>query len=152
MKIVVIADSLHSMATKLLTDSGLQVVDTSANKSELIPALRSANAVIVRSATKITENILEQAHVGARVFACRAEGRAGLQTVDKVGRLSPVAPTPGGLWKGSGDPRFLSSLIDLYICRYLFKQQRWGVGFHPTVSEVDLGVKIPGVMRDVPAF
>ena len=58
---VVIADQLHPDAINILTSAGLEVIDISNNKSELVLHIKDAHAIIVRSATKVTEELLNQA-------------------------------------------------------------------------------------------
>ncbi|OLS28007.1 MAG: (S)-sulfolactate dehydrogenase [Candidatus Heimdallarchaeota archaeon LC_2] len=69
---VVIADQLHPDANSILTEAGLDVIDISNNKNELFANIKDAHAIIVRSATKVTKELLD--------FApnLRIIGRAGV--------------------------------------------------------------------------
>ncbi len=97
MRKVVIADQLHPDATKILTEAGFDVHDISKDKSELTTTIKDAHAIIVRSATKVTRELLDR---GSNL---KIIGRAGvgldnvdLQECDKRGIKvvnSPEGPT-----------------------------------------------------------
>lgn len=58
---VIIADALHPSASSLLTEKGLVVQDLSGNKDQLYSSLKEAQAIIVRSATKVNTELLDHA-------------------------------------------------------------------------------------------
>ncbi len=58
---VIIADSLSHETHDMLTNEGFTVVDVSKEKSRLLDEIADAHALIVRSATKVTQELLEHA-------------------------------------------------------------------------------------------
>ncbi len=94
---IVVADSISDKAIEILTaESGWRVVNLpKAKNAQLTEEIREAEALIVRSATKVTAELLEQAS------RLRAVGRAGVG-VDNVDmeaatrRGAVVMNTPGG--------------------------------------------------------
>jgi len=90
---IVIADKISSLGAQLLTDAGWQVSQPAA--ADLKRELADADALIVRSATRVTEELLQQAP------RLRAVGRAGvgvdnidMEAATRRGVL--VMNTPGG--------------------------------------------------------
>ncbi|GAC1673468.1 MAG: phosphoglycerate dehydrogenase [Candidatus Acidiferrum sp.] len=90
---VIVADKISERGIQLLKDTGWKVVLTT--KDNLIAEIADAEALIVRSATKVTEELLDKAP------KLRAVGRAGvgvdnidLEAATKRGIL--VMSTPGG--------------------------------------------------------
>lgn len=61
MKTVIIADQLHSSASSLIQNAGFKLIDVSSKKEDFLTVINQADAIIVRSATKITRDILSQA-------------------------------------------------------------------------------------------
>ncbi|MHA2249575.1 MAG: hydroxyacid dehydrogenase [Candidatus Kariarchaeaceae archaeon] len=97
MKNIVIVDPLNQIAQELLITSGFNVVDISSKKEELTATLKTADAIIVRSATKITRDLLEQAPnlkiigragVGLDNVDLEASKQLGIKVVN-----SPKGPT-----------------------------------------------------------
>ncbi|XP_031313775.2 D-3-phosphoglycerate dehydrogenase [Camelus dromedarius] len=93
---VLISDSLDPCCRKILQDGGLQVVEKqNLSKEELIAELQDCEGLIVRSATKVTSDIIEAAE------KLRVVGRAGtgvdnvdLEAATRKGIL--VMNTPNG--------------------------------------------------------
>lgn len=76
---IVIADAIHPDAHQILENAGFQVVDINSNKTELDVQIQEADGLIVRSATKVTKELLDIAP------KLKIIGRAGVGTdnIDK---------------------------------------------------------------------
>lgn len=94
---VVIADSLHEKVTEILSNAGFEVVDVSESKEKLFDEVKDAQALIVRSATKVTQEVLDKAPelkivgragVGLDNIDINAAKEKGIQVVN-----SPEGPT-----------------------------------------------------------
>ncbi len=94
---VVIADPLHKKVNEILKKAGMKVVDVSSNKERLEAELQDAQALVVRSATKVNLDLLEKAPmlkiigragVGLDNIDLEAAKNKGIQVVN-----SPEGPT-----------------------------------------------------------
>lgn len=94
MKKVLICDPLAKEAVKILKDAGLAVDEKSGLKEDdLVKCIGDYEAVIVRSATKITRRVIE---AGAKLRVI-ARGGVGLDTIDVAAAKEkgiPVVNTP----------------------------------------------------------
>ncbi len=59
MKKIILADTLHQSASQILANAGFSVVDMSKDKDKLRSELTDAVALIVRSATKVNSDLLD---------------------------------------------------------------------------------------------
>lgn len=69
---VVIADAVHKTASELIINAGFELIDVSENREKLASVISDADALIVRSATKVRGELLESAR------KLKIVGRAGV--------------------------------------------------------------------------
>src|ERR1700742_1975969 len=90
---IVIADKISPQATKLLADTGWQISQPAA--AALPTELKDADALIVRSATRVTDALMQQAP-GLRVIGRAREGVDNIEPEAAPRRGVVVMNTPGG--------------------------------------------------------
>lgn len=91
---VLISDGIEDMGKKILTDAGLEVVDKKLTPEDLLKEIPDCDAIIVRSATKVTKEVIE---AGKNLKAI-ARGGVGLDNIDVAYAKSKgiaVLNTPG---------------------------------------------------------
>lgn len=91
---VLVSDPIAKEAVALLEEAGLDVVQEHYDAVTLKEQIRGFDAIIIRSATKVTREIIE----GADVLKIIARGGVGLDNVDRVAAGEKgivVANTPG---------------------------------------------------------
>lgn len=75
-------DGLQEAAIKSLKDAGVEVINTYIEKDKLGEALKEFDALVVRSATKVTEDILTSAQGGKLKLVVRAG--VGVDNIDLI--------------------------------------------------------------------
>ncbi len=91
---VLISDGISPDGAKILTDAGLQVDNIKLTPEELIQRIGDYDAIIVRSATKVTKEVI----AAGRNLKVVARGGVGLDNVDAVAAAAAkitVLNTPG---------------------------------------------------------
>ncbi|MHA2171792.1 MAG: hydroxyacid dehydrogenase [Candidatus Kariarchaeaceae archaeon] len=119
MSTIVIADAIHPIAKSLLKNANFEVVDVSSNKDLLFNSLSNASALIVRSATKVTQDLLSQAP------ELKIIGRAGvgLDNVDLAAcqeRNIEVVNSPDGP---------TNSVAELALALIIIVSRKLGINF-----------------------
>lgn len=79
---ILISDGLQEKALSKLVSLGFEVIDKHYNKEELGEALKEYDAVVIRSATKVTREVLEAAKGGRLKLIVRAG--VGIDNIDLV--------------------------------------------------------------------
>jgi D-3-phosphoglycerate dehydrogenase len=90
---VLVSDGIEAIGTKLLTEAGLEVVDKKLTPEELLAEINQYDAIIVRSATKVTKEVIDASNLKAI-----ARGGVGLDNIDVAYAKEkgiPVLNTPG---------------------------------------------------------
>lgn len=77
---ILISDGLQEKAINNLVSLGFEVIDKHYNKEELGEALKSYDALVIRSATKVTRDVLEAAKGGRLKLIIRAG--VGIDNID----------------------------------------------------------------------
>ena len=91
---VLISDGIEDIGKKILVESGLEVVDKKLTPEELLKEIPQYDAIIVRSATKVTKEVID---AGKNLKAI-ARGGVGLDNIDvqyAKGKGIKVLNTPG---------------------------------------------------------
>lgn len=91
---ILISDGIEDIGKKILIDAGFEVTDKKLTPEELLKEIPNYNAIIVRSATKVTKEVIE---AGKNLKAI-ARGGVGLDNIDVAYAKSkgiPVLNTPG---------------------------------------------------------
>lgn len=91
---ILISDGIEDIGKKILLDAGFEVADKKLTPEELMLEIPNYDAIIVRSATKVTKEVIE---VGKNLKAI-ARGGVGLDNIDVAFAKSkgiPVLNTPG---------------------------------------------------------
>jgi D-3-phosphoglycerate dehydrogenase len=91
---VLISDGIEDIGKKILLESGLEVVDKKLTPEELLKEIPQYDAIIVRSATKVTKEVID---AGINLKAI-ARGGVGLDNIDvqyAKGKGIKVLNTPG---------------------------------------------------------
>lgn len=91
---ILISDGIEDIGKKILVDAGFEVVDKKLTPEELLKEIPNYNAIIVRSATKVTKEVIE---AGKNLKAI-ARGGVGLDNIDVAYAKEkgiPVLNTPG---------------------------------------------------------
>ena len=79
---ILISDGLQEKALSKLVSLGFEVIDRHYNKEELGEALKDYDALVIRSATKVTREVLEAAKGGRLKLIIRAG--VGIDNIDLV--------------------------------------------------------------------
>ncbi len=79
---ILISDGLQEKALNNLVNLGFEVIDKHYNKEELGEALKDYDALVIRSATKVTRDVLEAAKGGRLKLIIRAG--VGIDNIDVV--------------------------------------------------------------------
>lgn len=90
---VLVSDGIEESGKKILLESGLEVVDKKLTPEELLAEINQYDAIIVRSATKVTKEVIDAGNLKAI-----ARGGVGLDNIDVAYAKSlgiPVLNTPG---------------------------------------------------------
>ncbi len=90
---VLISDGIEDSGKKILIEAGLDVVDKKLTPEELLAEINLYDAIIVRSATKVTKEVIDAGKLKAI-----ARGGVGLDNIDCVYAKEkgiPVLNTPG---------------------------------------------------------
>ncbi len=91
---ILISDGIEDIGKKILIGAGHEVTDKKLTPEELLKEIPNYNAIIVRSATKVTKEVID---VGINLKAI-ARGGVGLDNIDVAYAKSkgiPVLNTPG---------------------------------------------------------
>lgn len=91
---VLIADGLSKQGLEVLLNAGHEVVDQKFTPDELLENIKNYDAIIVRSATKVTKDVIDN---GVNL-KCIARGGVGLDNIDVAYAKEkgiPVLNTPG---------------------------------------------------------
>lgn len=91
---ILISDGIEDIGKKILINAGFEVTDKKLTPEELLKEIPNYNAIIVRSATKVTKEVIE---AGKNLKAI-ARGGVGLDNIDVAYAKSkgiPVLNTPG---------------------------------------------------------
>ena len=91
---ILIADGLSKQGFDILSNAGHEVVDQKYTPEELLENIKDYDAIIVRSATKVTKDVIDN---GVNL-KCIARGGVGLDNIDVVYAKEkgiPVLNTPG---------------------------------------------------------
>lgn len=91
---ILISDGIEDIGKKILIDAGHEVTDKKLTPEELLKEIPNYNAIIVRSATKVTKEVID---AGNNLKAI-ARGGVGLDNIDVAYAKSkgiPVLNTPG---------------------------------------------------------
>ncbi len=90
---VLISDGIEEIGAKILTEAGLEVVNKKVTPEELLQTINEYDAIIVRSATKVTREVIDAGNLKAI-----ARGGVGLDNIDVAYAKEkgiPVLNTPG---------------------------------------------------------
>ncbi|HRP02390.1 MAG TPA: D-2-hydroxyacid dehydrogenase [Candidatus Kapabacteria bacterium] len=90
---VLISDGIEEIGAKILTEAGLEVVNKKVTPEELLQTINQYEAIIVRSATKVTREVIDAGNLKAI-----ARGGVGLDNIDVAYAKEkgvPVLNTPG---------------------------------------------------------
>lgn len=90
---VLISDGIEEIGAKILTEAGLEVVNKKVTPDELLQTINEYDAIIVRSATKVTREVIDAGNLKAI-----ARGGVGLDNIDVAYAKEkgiPVLNTPG---------------------------------------------------------
>lgn len=90
---VLISDGIEEIGAKILTEAGLEVVNKKVTPEELLETIKEYDAIIVRSATKVTREVIDAGNLKAI-----ARGGVGLDNIDVAYAKEkgiPVLNTPG---------------------------------------------------------
>jgi D-3-phosphoglycerate dehydrogenase len=91
---ILISDGIEDIGKKILNEAGFEVVDKKLSPEELFKEIANYDAIIVRSATKVTKDVID---AGKNLKAI-ARGGVGLDNIDVQHAKSkgiPVLNTPG---------------------------------------------------------
>jgi D-3-phosphoglycerate dehydrogenase len=91
---ILISDGIEDIGKKILIDAGHEITDKKITPEDLLKEIPNYNAIIVRSATKVTKEVIE---AGKNLKAI-ARGGVGLDNIDVAYAKSkgiPVLNTPG---------------------------------------------------------
>lgn len=90
---VLVSDGIEEIGAKILTEAGLEVVNKKVTPEELLQTIKEYDAIIVRSATKVTREVIDAGNLKAI-----ARGGVGLDNIDVAYAKEkgiPVLNTPG---------------------------------------------------------
>jgi D-3-phosphoglycerate dehydrogenase len=90
---VLVADGIEKIGSDMLKAAGLEVVETKLTPEQLLEEIKNYDAIIVRSATKVTKEVIDAGHL-----KCIARGGVGLDNIDVAYAKEkgiPVLNTPG---------------------------------------------------------
>lgn len=90
---VLVSDGIEEIGAKILTEAGLEVVNKKVTPEELLETIKEYDAIIVRSATKVTREVIDAGNLKAI-----ARGGVGLDNIDVAYAKEkgiPVLNTPG---------------------------------------------------------
>ncbi|MGA2297753.1 MAG: D-2-hydroxyacid dehydrogenase [FCB group bacterium] len=90
---ILISDGIEKVGSDLLKSAGFEVVDTKYTPEELLANIAQYDAIIVRSATKVTKDVIDKGNLKAI-----ARGGVGLDNIDTAYAKEkgiPVLNTPG---------------------------------------------------------
>jgi len=91
---ILVSDGIEAIGAEILKNAGFEVIEKKYSPEELVQNIKDYNAIIVRSATKVTKEVID-AGVNLKVIA---RGGVGLDNIDvnyaKVKGI-PVLNTPG---------------------------------------------------------
>ncbi len=90
---VLISDGIEKIGSDMLKAAGLEVVETKLTPEQLLVEIKNYDAIIVRSATKVTKEVIDAANL-----KCIARGGVGLDNIDVAYAKEkgiPVLNTPG---------------------------------------------------------
>jgi len=90
---VLVSDGIEEIGAKILQDAGIEVVNKKVSPEELIQTIKEYDAIIVRSATKVTKEVIDAGNLKAI-----ARGGVGLDNIDVAyakEKSIPVLNTPG---------------------------------------------------------
>lgn len=91
---ILVADGLSKQGIEILLNAGHEVIDQKYTPEELIEKIKDFDAIIVRSATKVTKNVIDN----GLNLKCIARGGVGLDNIDVAYAKEkgiPVLNTPG---------------------------------------------------------
>jgi D-3-phosphoglycerate dehydrogenase len=91
---VLVSDGIEKIGADILRNAGCEVVETKLTPDELLNEIEKYNAIIVRSATKVTKEVIDR---GVNL-KCIARGGVGLDNIDTAYAKEkgiPVLNTPG---------------------------------------------------------
>ncbi len=91
---VLVSDGIEKIGSEMLKNAGLEVVEQKLTPEELLAEINKYDAIIVRSATKVTKEVID----AGTNLKCIARGGVGLDNIDVAYAKSkgiPVLNTPG---------------------------------------------------------
>ncbi len=91
---ILVADGLSKQGVEILLNAGHEVVDQKLSSEELLEKIKDFEAIIVRSATKVTKEVIDN----GTNLKCIARGGVGLDNIDVAHAKEkgiPVLNTPG---------------------------------------------------------
>jgi phosphoglycerate dehydrogenase-like enzyme len=91
---ILISDGIEDIGKKILLGAGFEVVDKKLTPEELLKEIPSYDAIIVRSATKVTKEVIDT----GKNLKVIARGGVGLDNIDvqhAKGKGIKVLNTPG---------------------------------------------------------
>jgi len=91
---ILISDGIEKIGSDMLKEAGFEVVDTKMTPEQLLSEINNYNAIIVRSATKVTKEVID----AGTNLKCIARGGVGRDNIDVAYAKSkgiPVLNTPG---------------------------------------------------------
>ena len=91
---VLVSDGIEAIGEKILKDAGFEVVNQKMSPEELLKNIVNFSAIIVRSATKVTKEVIDN----GTNLKCIARGGVGLDNIDTIYAKEkgiPVLNTPG---------------------------------------------------------
>lgn len=90
---VLVSDGIEQIGSDMLKAAGLEVVETKLTPEQLLVEIKNYDAIIVRSATKVTKEVIDAGNL-----KCIARGGVGLDNIDVAYAKEkgiPVLNTPG---------------------------------------------------------
>lgn len=90
---ILVSDGIEEIGKEILTKAGFEVVDKKVSPEELLQTIKEYAAIIVRSATKVTKEVIDASNLKAI-----ARGGVGLDNIDVAYAKEkgiPVLNTPG---------------------------------------------------------
>ena len=91
---VLVSDGIEDSGSKILMEAGFEVVNTKLTPEELLASISNYDAIIVRSATKVTREVID----AGKSLKAIARGGVGLDNIDVTYAKEkgiPVLNTPG---------------------------------------------------------
>lgn len=90
---ILVSDGIEKIGSDLLKGAGFEVIETKLTPEQLLSEIKNYDAIIVRSATKVTKEVIDAGNL-----KCIARGGVGLDNIDVAYAKEkgiPVLNTPG---------------------------------------------------------